>query len=374
MEPRIWREFHFILLGCVLMLLSLSVLAIYSATLNAVTAYGTPLKVLFPRHLFNIALGLGAMILFAALDYRSFSGLATPLYLGTVALLGTLLLIGEISEGAQSWLLLGTRTFQPSELAKITLIIVLAAYWSYFEEQRQHWLTQLGGLVLASIPMLLILLQPDFGTALVFGFIWLAMAWGAGIRLVQLGLLALVGGPLVVFGWQHILDEEQKSRLLTFYWLFNDPAKVDPDEGYNILQSLDAIDSGGLFGMGLTNGVLSQNNYIPVQYSDFIFAVIGEEMGFVGGSVLLLFLGLLLWLNLTIVEEARDLYGRLIGLGIFGMLLSHSVINIGMAMSMLPVTGLPLPFISYGGTFTITTLIAVGLLQSIRMRRRRITF
>jgi rod shape determining protein RodA len=140
------------------------------------------------------------------------------------------------------------------------------------------------------------------------------------------------------------------------------------------VQSLNAISSGGMFGAGLTNGVLSQGNYIPVQYSDFIFAVVGEEMGFAGGALLLVMLTLLLWIILTIVDDARDLFGRLIAVGIFGMLLSHILINIGMAMSILPVTGLPLPFISYGGSFTITTLAAMGLLESIRMRRRRIVF
>jgi rod shape determining protein RodA len=176
-----------------------------------------------------------------------------------------------------------------------------------------------------------------------------------------------------VLGWEHILNEEQRSRLLTFYWLLTDQP-VDSNDAYNITQSLHAISSGGMFGTGLTNGLLSQGSYIPVQYSDFIFAVIGEEMGFAGGVVLLIFQGVLLWLILSVAEDARDMFGRLIALGVFGMLMSHIVINIGMALSILPVTGLPLPFVSYGGSFTITVLVAIGLLQSIRMRRRRIAF
>jgi rod shape determining protein RodA len=321
-----------------------------------------------------MSIGLVLMLLVAAFDYRLLSGLGLPLYLGTVSILGAVLVVGTISEGAQSWFEIGTRTFQPSEIAKLLTIIVLAAYWSRFEDQRHTWLVQLGGLVLAGIPLLLVLMQPDFGTALVFGMIWLVMAWGAGVRLWQLVALGVVALPVVMLGWEHVLDAEQKSRLLTFYWLLTDPLQVDANDGYNIIQSLNAISSGGLLGAGLTQGLLSQGNYIPVQYSDFIFAVIGEEMGFVGGVVLITFLALLLWLVLTIVEDARDLFGRLIALGIFGMFLSHTLINLGMAMSILPVTGLPLPFVSYGGSFTITTLVAIGLLQSIRMHRRKIVF
>jgi rod shape determining protein RodA len=233
---------------------------------------------------------------------------------------------------------------------------------------------QLGSLILAGVPLLLVLLQPDLGTGLVFACIWLTMAWGAGIRLHHLLLLAIVAVPVLLLGWDHVLDSEQKSRLLTFYWLLTNPSQVDPNDGYNIIQALNAIGSGGLFGSGLTNGLLSQGNYIPVQYSDFIFAVIGEEMGFVGAVVMLTFQTVLLWLVLSTVQEARDTFGRLIALGIFGMLLSHVTINVGMSMSVLPVTGLPLPFISYGGSFTITTLVAIGLLQSIRMHRRPIVF
>jgi rod shape determining protein RodA len=287
-------------------------------------------------------------------------------------LLGVVLVIGRIAEGAQSWLEVGTRTVQPSEFAKLLVIIVLASYWSHFEEKRQTWLVQLGGLVLVGIPLLMTLLQPDFGTASVFGTIWLMMAWCVGIRWSQLVVVLLLAIPTVLAGWEVVLDEEQKSRLLTFYFLLTDPARVDPNDGYNIIQSLNAIGSGGLFGTGLTQGLMSQGNYVPVQHTDFIFAVVGEEMGFAGGVVLLTFEMLLLWLTLSVAQKARDMFGRMIAVGIFGMILSHVIVNVGMTISILPVTGIPLPFISYGGSFTITALMAIGLLQSIKMRLRRI--
>lgn len=374
MESRIWREFNFFLLGCVLILLSISLLSVHSATLNAVTAYGNPLHVLFPRHIINIVVGLIMLVLVSLLDYRLLSGLGMPLYVATVLVLTLVLVVGQISEGAQSWVNVGTRTLQPSEFAKLLVIIALASYWSHFEERRAEWLVQLGGLALAGVPLLLVFVQPDFGTGVVFGVIWLTMAWGAGIRLSHLSILAVLGIPVVLLGWEYVLDVEQRSRLLTFYWLLTNPGQVDANDAYNIIQSLNAIGSGGMFGSGLTHGVLSQGNYIPVQYSDFIFAVIGEEMGFMGGVVLLTFQTILLWLILTIVEDARDLFGRLIALGVFGMMFSHLIVNVGMTMSILPVTGLPMPFISYGGSFTITTLAAIGLLESIRMHRRKIMF
>lgn len=374
MGGRIWREYNPFLLGCVAILLVISVFAVYSATLTSITAYGTPLRVLFPRHLINIGVGVLAMIGLTLLDYRTLASLAIPMYIGSVVILVIVLLLGRVSEGAQSWLVLGTRTLQPSEFVKLALMLVLAAYWTALEDRRQHWLVQAGALCLMSGPMLLVLVQPDLGTTVVFAVIWLCMAWGAGMRWWQLAVVACLSVPLAWFGWHEVLDDFQHTRLLTFYWLLTDPQQVDPDAAYNIIQSLNAIRAGGLFGAGFTHGLLSQGNYIPVQYTDFLFAVIAEELGFVGGTVLILFQALLLWLTLNIAREAGDLFGRLLALGIFGMFLSHMLVNIGMTMSILPVTGLPMPFVSYGGSFMITSLAAIGLLQSIRLYRHRLTF
>jgi rod shape determining protein RodA len=374
MEPRYWRDYNYPLLCCVLILLTISLVAVYSATLNAVTGLGTPLRTIFPSHVITMGLGLVAMAAVTVIDYRLLSSLARPLYLVTIAVLAVVLLIGQVSGGAQSWIALGTRTFQPSEIAKIALIIALAAYWQRFEERRDDWRVQLGSLIIVGVPMGLIFLQPDLGTAMVFATIWLCMAWAGGLTWQQFVLLALLAIPVLYFGWREVLDEEQKSRLSTFYWLLSDPSRVDPDEGYNVIQALKAIGAGGLFGTGLTKGLLSQGNYIPVQHSDFIFAVIGEEMGFLGSLVLITFLALLLWMTLGVAGRASDLFGRLIAVGVFAMILAHVLINIGMNLSLLPVTGLPLPLISHGGSFMITVLAAIGLLQSVAMRRRRLSF
>lgn len=374
MQGRIWREYNFFLFGCVLVLLGISLLSVYSATLHAVRADGEPLSVLFPRHIINILVGFVAMAAVTALDYRLLSGLAPHLYIGTLIVLIFVLAVGRITSGAQSWIAVGTRTIQPSEFSKITVILILASYFSHFQDRADSWPVQIGSMVLIGIPTLMVLIQPDMGTALIFGAIWLVMSWTAGIRWQQLLTVFVLVLPVVIIGWQSFLNDEQRARLATFYWIIVNPSKVDPNEGYNIIQSLNAIGSGGMFGTGLTRGLLSQGNYIPVQYSDFIFAVIGEEMGFVGGIVLLLMQALFLWVTISVAQRARDAFGRFIAVGIFGMILAHVIVNIGVTMSILPVTGIPLPFISYGGTFTVMILMAVGLLESVAMRWRKIIF
>jgi rod shape determining protein RodA len=376
MQARRWREFNWPLLVCVAVLLIIGVLAVYSATLTAVTANGAPLSMLFPRQLVYIGVGLAAMVGMTLLDYSLLSSLARPIYLAVVALLAAVLVIGRISEGAQSWIAIGQRTIQPAELGKLALILALAAYWQYFDNRRGDWPVQFGALVIAAVPLLLVLVQPDLGTAIVIGMIWMVMAWGAGITLSQLVALALLAAPVAYVAWTTdlVLDDEQRSRLLTFYFLLTDRSKVDFNDGYNVIQALSAIGQGGWFGAGLTRGIFSQGNYVPVQHTDFIFAVIGEEMGFLGGVVLITFQALLLWQALSIAASARDTFGRLIALGVFGMLLCHLLINVGMNLSLLPVTGLPLPFISSGGSFMVTVLAAIGLLQSIALRRRRLVF
>lgn len=373
MNTRRWRDYNWPLLVCVLVLLIISILAVHSATLNALTN-GVPLRTIYPNHIINMVIGLGVMTALTLMNYQLAASLARPAYIVALGLLALVSLVGQISGGAQSWIALGTRTFQPSEIAKLALILALAAYWQRYEEKRDRWPVQIGALALAAVPLLMVFAQPDLGTALVIATIWLVMAWGAGIRWSQLAALVLVSAPIVYVGWAYVLDDYQHQRLLTFYYQLTDPARVDFNAGYNVIQALNAISAGGLFGTGLTRGLFSQGNYVPVQHTDFIFAVIGEELGFIGSVVLIAFQALLLWQVLTIAGQARDLFGRLIALGVFGMLFSHMLINIGMNMSLLPVTGLPLPLISHGGSFMITVLAAIGLLQSVALRQRRLSF
>lgn len=374
MDTRRWRDVDWAIIGSVIVLLVFGGLALHSATLNAVAGNGLPLRPIFERQLIYIVVGLIAMVAMMVFDYRLLSSLARPLYIGIVCLLAAVLVIGRVSEGARSWIAIGERTFQPAELSKLVLILALATYWQRYADRGGSWLVQAGGLVIAAVPMVLVFVQPDLGTALVMASIWLAIAWGGGMRLSQLGLLFAAFIPFAWVAWHYVLDDYQQIRLSTFYYLLTNPAAVDFNAAYNVIQALNAISAGGLTGAGLTRGLFSQGNYVPVQHTDFIFAVVGEELGFIGGTVLIVFLAILLWQTLTVAAKARDQFGRLIALGVFGMLFSHTLINLGMNMSLLPVTGLPLPFVSAGGSFMVTTLAAVGLVQSIHMRHRQIAF
>ncbi len=365
---RTWRDYNFFLLGCVLVLTGFGLALVYSATLNDIATQGY-----FIRHLANLLIGAGAMVALTIVDYHDLQAWAVPLYLFAVVLVAIVMVFGDVRGGAQSWLNLGLRTFQPSELAKLLIVVALAAFWERHEGNSGSWKVQLGALILAGIPLGLVFIQPDFGTSFVIATCWAAMAWASGMRAWQIVLLLLVAIPAMYFGWTRVLDDEQKSRIL----IFIDPEKYDPDMrngGWNIMQSLNAIESGGVTGHGWTHGPLTQNSYIPVQYADFIFSVSGEELGFIGSAMLILFECILMWQGMTIARTARDTFGKLLAVGITAMFFCHVLVNVGMTMSIMPITGIPLPFVSYGGSFTMITFAAIGLLESVALRRRRIVF
>ncbi|MBC8163015.1 MAG: rod shape-determining protein RodA [Roseiflexaceae bacterium] len=371
---RTWRDFNFFLLGCVLVLTGFSLALVYSATANGVYigdgeyAYGY-----FARHVANLAVGAGVMIALTAVDYHLLQSWAWPLYMFALALLALVLLQGSVRGGAQSWIEFGVRSLQPSEIAKILIVIALAAFWSRDEQRAGSISSQFGGLLLAGVPLILVFIQPDFGTSFVIAAVWATMAWTAGIRIWQIALVLALAIPIGIVGWTSALDDEQRTRLLVFL----DAEKYDPTgqgDAWNILQSLAAIGGGGLTGQGWLAGPLTQSLTLPVAYTDFIFASAGEELGFVGGSLLILFECILLWQGITVARTARDSFGRLLAVGITAVFFCHILVNIGMNMSIMPVTGIPLPFISYGGSFTLITFAAIGLLQSIALRRRKQTF
>jgi rod shape determining protein RodA len=373
-----WRDYNFYLLGSVLVLLGFSLLMVYSTMVgkSAVSYSG------FHKHLLWLAVGLRAMMAFTVFDYHNLEVLAVPIYLAMLVLLGLVFALGVVRGGAQSWIGTPLLSFQPAEPAKLLLIIALAAWWSAREEQAHSWITLAVSLVLAGLPLVLVLLQPDFGTAMVMGFIWLAMAWNAGLRWRQLLVLMVLAVSLGFLGWNHVLKEYQKGRLEAFTMTEDKLAGIRDQKVhdavaavfYNVNQSKVAIGNGGLLGQGWTEGTQSQLNFLPVQYTDFIFAVTGEELGFVGATLMLGFLCFVIWQAITTASRARESFGRLIAIGIAALIFVHTLENVGMNMGIMPVTGIPLPFISFGGSFTITLLMAIGLLQSIEIRRRSHTF
>ncbi|MDI3280434.1 MAG: rod shape-determining protein RodA [Bacillota bacterium] len=370
LDRRLVKSFDFPLLGVTLALLLLGLLVVYSATqARDLELYGDRFYHLL-RQALAAGIGLLALAAVVNVDYGLFERLARPLYLCNLALLVLVLVVGKTVSHSQSWLHLGALgSFQPSELAKILVILTLAKQLQEGED-RPNFTQFLLALVHVGIPMILILLQPDLGTAMVFVGILFGMLFVYGIPnryLLGAILLAVVLSPFLYF---FVLADYQRARLMVLINPYSDPVK----SGYNVIQSMIAIGSGRLFGKGLFSGTQTQLNFVPEHHTDFIFSVVGEEFGFLGGLFLLGAYFFILWRGLQIIELARDEYGQLVAAGVVSMLLFHVLINVGMTLGIMPVTGIPLPLISYGGSSLIANLVGIGLLLNIYLRRQKIIF
>lgn len=364
---RTWRDYNLFLLGSVFILTCFSVAIIYSIGLSSTLS-----RSFFSRHLIFLVISGVAMMLMTLLDYHALQAWSRPLYIGAVLVLVGVLVNGQIRGGARGWFDLGFVTVQPAEVSKLPVIIALAAFWARYEQARGSWKVLFGSLILLGIPVGLIFIQPDTGTAFVYLVIWCAMAWSAGLRIWQLLMLVLAALPAAYYAWTHVLNPYAKERLL----IFLDP-NLDPtgsDAAWDVVHALNAVGTGGMTGRGWMHGLITHGGYISAIYTDFVFAAISEEFGFIGTAAMLAFQCILLWQALTIASTSRDLFGRLIAVGIMGMFFCHLLVHVGMNMQIMPVTGLPLPFISYGGSFTLTTFAAIGLLESIAIRRRKMGF
>jgi rod shape determining protein RodA len=287
-------------------------------------------------------------------------------YMGLLALLLLVPAIGEVGDaGARRWINLGIR-IQPSELGKVILVITLGHYLS----QRYHLMdrvsTVMGSLLHIGIPAGLIFIQPDLGTTIVFGVLWGTLVWSAGLRIqhIVIGSLILLFAMPVIWGQ---MQDYQRDRIRTFV----DP-ESDPDSFFNIRQASISIGSGGFIGKGYANGTQSQLRFLRVRHTDFIFSVIAEEFGFVGGLGVLTGIGIILWRILRGARVAIDPLGSMLCYGTAAVIFFQTVVSIGMNLGLLPVTGLTLPFISSGGTALLSTLAGIGLVESVIMRRRRV--
>jgi rod shape determining protein RodA len=316
--------------------------------------------------LYLMIVGLALVYALDCLTFRISDILRNPLYVLILVLLGILFVIGQVAGGSQRWL--GAGTVQPSELAKILMILVLAKFFADREERMEQFSTILVSLAVVLLPMFLIYLQPDLGTALTLLAIWVVVAWMARIRLRHFTVLLGAGVvllPLVWFG----LEDYMQRRLM----LFLNPAS-DPDSYFNVHQALVSIGSGGWTGKGLTQGTQSQLHFLRVRHTDFIFAVTAEELGFLGAVAMMCLLFFVLWRIFRIAERSRDTFGRLIAGGVGALILFQSLINIGMNLGLTPVTGIPLPFVSYGGSSFITLMLGIGLVESVAMRQKKLEF
>ena len=362
---RDWRHFDLQLFLYVLLLIGFGVVMGYSAGFNDPGAGGMTQTV---KTLIWAAIGLTVFFVAASFDYHWLRTLAGPIYVVVLVLLTLTMLVGTNLFGAQMSVTVAGLDFQFSEVSKVLMIAVLAAYLSGRRERIGRLSTILVAGVLMAIPAFLVFRQPDLGTALVFIGILVGMLFMSGASLGWMGLFAggvIAAAPLVV----GMLHDYQRQRLFCFL----DPAADPQGACFQLVQALNAVGSGGWLGRGLTVGGEGQRGYIPVQSTDFIFTVVAEDLGFVGGVVVLALFGLLTWRILLIGWQARDAFGMMIAVGLASMIGFQVLVNIGMVIGVMPVTGIPLPFITYGGSSLISLLFGMGILQSIRMRAHKPT-
>jgi rod shape determining protein RodA len=364
------RHVDVVLIVCTFALASLGVLMVYSATRGSEAPYD---RSFLQRQALFLVGGAVAMVVTTAIDYRRLRDFAWIIYGGTIVLLlGVLSPLGVHVNGAQAWFSFGIFQLQPAEFAKLAVILAVAsliAHWSGEIDLRR--LGILGALTGA--PMFLILLQPDLGSMLVLVAITIGMLLVGGLRgryILALSAIGLVG--LVVVFSSSLLAEYQKDRLTVFLEDVPQEATRDRlDAHLNVDRSKTAIGNGRITGEGLFQGTQTQLGFVPEQQTDFIFTAVGEELGFVGGATVLGLYGVLVWRIWRAAQLARDRLGTLLCVGVLSMLVFHIFENVGMAMGIMPVTGIPLPLLSYGGSSTLTTFIAIGLVLNVHMRRFR---
>ena len=359
----VWRRFDYGLFGITIVLIIFGVLMIRSATQGAIDP---TLISRVPDQIQFALLGCVLMLALSFMDYRLLNGLHTWLYLLMIVLLLLVFFLGvEGDAGAQSWINIGIR-IQPSEVAKVLIIITLGHFLATHFERVDRIPTIVMSLVHLGIPTLLIFIQPDLGMATVFGAIWLTMIWAAGLRMRHIGmfvLILLITAPLI---WSQMAPYQQ-SRITTFI-----SPESDPDGYYNIRQALISIGSGGTVGKGYSVGSQNKGRFLRVRHTDFIYSVIAEEFGFVGGMVVLVLIAYVLMRILYAARVAVDPFGSLICYGVAAFIFFQTVTSVGMNLGLMPVTGLTLPFISSGGTSLLSTMAGIGLVQSVLARRRRV--
>jgi rod shape determining protein RodA len=316
------------------------------------------------------AVGLAVALLVTLINYRVLGALSAVLYLLSIATLLFVLLVGEEEYGSRRWILIGGTQVQPSEIAKLTVIVALARYLSNNEESMGSLRVLASSLALAALPAALVFAQPDLGSAVIFAAIWFGMVVVAGARWRHLAGIIGAGLVAVPFVFMTLVSDYQLERIRL--WL---NPEIDPrGAGLPSLQAAISIGSGGMWGKGLTEGTQTQLDFLRTETTDYIFSVLGEELGFVGGLVLFGLFVLLLWRALRTAEVSYDMFGRLLATGVAVFVLVQTFINVGVNVGLLPVTGIPLPFVSQGGSSLITLFVALGILESIRVRHRRLTF
>ena len=367
LDKRLLKNLDFTLLFVVIAILAYGCAMIYSASRGGSTAAGY-----VERQLVWAVIGTIIAIAVASIDTSVYNKIAGKLYGSIVFLLIAVLVMGHSSKGAQRWIGVGSLQIQPSEFAKIIMIIALSVFLVKRSEDIRSFKLFFNSFLYLSLPMLLIFKQPDLGTSLALLAIWIFTLFIMGTNIKNILIFIGAGMLLALIVWNTpgVLKDYQKKRVITFI----NPAADPLGSGYHVTQSRIAIGSGKMSGKGFLKGTQRELRFIPEQHTDFIFTVVGEEMGFIGAVVLLLLYFALLWRGLCIMSATEDPVGRGIAAGVVGMFIFHLFVNMGMTLGIMPVTGVPLPMFSYGGSSLMSNLISIGLLQGVSMRRHRITF
>jgi rod shape determining protein RodA len=360
-DRRLFTHFDWTLLGVVLLIASIGILNLYSTTSGGEVS-GTPL---YLKQIFWLLIGLAVMVVIAFTEYRFYSDFAYIVYMVAFFFLLVVMGYGIITSGAQRWIKIGSISFQPSEFVKISLILALAKFFQRLPSREGYSLKDLTyPFLLLLLPMGLILKQPDLGTSIILLLVFFSILIFVKIRWSTLLTIGLGGAAILPLSWS-FLKEYQKRRIITF---FN--PELDPlGAGYHLIQSKIAVGSGGIIGKGFMKGTQCKLGFLPEQQTDFIFSALGEEWGLIGSLMIVgLYFMLILW-GLRIAVQSKDRFGAILSFGVVAMLFWHIFINIGMVLGMMPVVGIPLPLLSYGGSFLLSTMIGMGLLLNVSMRR-----
>jgi rod shape determining protein RodA len=361
-----WRSFDLQLTTYAALLAAIGLAMAYS---NSVEAGRSVLESgsTFLRGLMWAAIAIVVFVVATTFDYKWLKTFAWPLYVAQLGLLAATLVIGDGAGGVARWISIGPFAFQFSELAKILMIVMLANYLGARQGRLHSVGSILGACALVAPPWLLVMLQPDLGTSLVFAAILGGMLFMSGASLKWLAALAGSVIALVPLAWTYILRDYQKERLTSFL----NPSPDIHGSGYQLFQAQIAVGSGGWLGKGLTNGTQNQLDYLPVQTTDFVFAILAEELGFIGAIVTFALFAALMWRVIVAAWRSRDPFGTMFCCGVATMVFFQLVVNVGMVIGVMPITGIPLPFVTHGGASLVSTAVGLGIIQSINIRQER---
>ncbi len=365
-DRRLFEHFDMVLMLLIFLVCIMAFFNLYSASFPP-KGLGSPPYI---KQAYFFLMAFTAFVFVISFDYQELHSWNYPIYAGVIILLILAETIGNTAGGAQRWINLGFFKLQPSEPAKLMLIITLASYFSRKEITDGYSIRDLlvPGL-LTALPFLLILLQPDLGTAMMLAIIAVSMAMFAKLKVSTYAIMGSLGLGLGIFAWENVLKPYQRQRIFTFL----EPEKDPMGHGYQVLQSKIAVGSGGKFGKGYMEGTQGHLQFLPERHTDFAFSVWGEEWGFAGSVILIGTYFLLIMWGLYVAMYARDRFGVLLAFGIISLIFWQAVINLFMILGFLPVVGIPLPLFSYGGSSLMTTMVGLGLLMNIRMRRFHVT-